>query len=135
MKVFKTELEGVLVIEPDVFRDERGFFLESYSKRKYEEIGIYCEFVQDNHSRSVRGVVRGLHFQRGEGQAKLVRCTRGRIFDVVVDIRKNSHTLGKWVGVELSEENMNEIFIPAGFAHGFSGLDAVSYTHLRAHET
>ena len=123
MKKIETDLEGVWIIEPDVFGDERGFFLESYSKRKYEELGIKCEFVQDNHSRSSKGVIRGLHYQSHPGQDKLIRCTRGRIFDVAVDIRKGSKTFGKWISVILSEQNKKQLFIPKGFAHGFATLD------------
>ena len=123
MKKIETALDKVLIIEPDVFGDDRGFFLESYTKWKYENLGIDCEFVQDNHSRSVKGVIRGLHFQREPGQAKLVRCTKGRIFDVAVDIRALSPTFGEWIGVELSERNKLQLYIPVGFAHGFAALD------------
>ncbi len=123
MKVHTTALEGILIIDPDVFGDDRGFFLETYNKKKYQEAGINCEFVQDNHSRSIKGVIRGLHYQRYPGQAKLVRCTKGRIFDVAVDIRKGSKTFGKWIGIELSEENKRQIFIPVGFAHGFATME------------
>ncbi len=126
MKVIKTELEGVIIIEPDVFEDERGFFMESYSKKKYEVIGITSDFVQDNHSRSVKGVVRGLHYQSFPGQAKLVRCIKGKIWDVAVDIRKDSTTLGKFVGVELSEKNRKQLFVPADFAHGFASMGRVN---------
>lgn len=122
MKVKKTSLEGVLLIEPKVFRDPRGFFLESYTKIKYEEMGIDAEFVQDNQSKSSRGVLRGLHYQVNRTQAKLVRVTQGEIFDVAVDIRPGSPTFGKWTGSRLSGENMTQIFIPAGFAHGFCVL-------------
>ena len=126
LKINKGELEGLLIIEPDVYEDERGFFMESWNKRKYEEAGIDCEFVQDNHSSSVRGVIRGLHFQTHPGQAKLVRCTRGKIWDVAVDLREGSKTYKKWFGVELSEHNKKQFFIPVGFAHGFAALDEVN---------
>ncbi|RMD80909.1 MAG: dTDP-4-dehydrorhamnose 3,5-epimerase, partial [Lentisphaerae bacterium] len=122
MKTIPTELEGVLIIEPRCFRDNRGFFVETWSRRKYEEIGIDVEFVQDNWSHSRRNVVRGLHYQLLPGQAKLVRVTRGRIWDVVVDIRRQSPTFGRWVGVELSAENCRQLFVPVGFAHGFCVL-------------
>ena len=122
MKVSKTDLDGVLVIEPKVFRDSRGTFYESYSWKKYEEYGIPNHFVQDNHSVSVQGTVRGLHYQVNPGQAKLVRVTRGEVFDVVVDIRKNSPTHGKWWGTRLSETNYLQLYIPVGFAHGFCVL-------------
>ena len=119
MNVTPTKLEGVLLIEPKVFRDSRGFFLESYSRDLYREHGIEPEFVQDNHSRSVKGTLRGLHFQTDPGQAKLLRVCRGSIFDVAVDIRPESSTFGEWVGYELSEENMRMLYVPIGFAHGF----------------
>ena len=122
MKVSKTGLDGVLVIEPKVFRDSRGIFYESYSGIKYEEHGIPSHFVQDNHSVSTRGTVRGLHYQVNPGQAKLVRVARGEVFDVVVDIRKNSPTRGKWWGTRLSETNYLQLYIPVGFAHGFCVL-------------
>lgn len=124
MKVIKTDIEGVLIIEPDVFGDHRGYFMETYSKKKYEAIGINCDFVQDNKSYSAKkGTVRGLHWQNAPmAQAKLVSCTQGRIIDVAVDIRKNSPTYGKYVSVELSAENQRQFFIPRGFAHGFLTL-------------
>ncbi|WPZ31533.1 dTDP-4-dehydrorhamnose 3,5-epimerase (plasmid) [Sulfitobacter sp. OXR-159] len=119
-----TDLPGVLIIQPDRFGDHRGFFAETYSQRVYAELGINENFVQDNHSLSAEtGTVRGLHFQGPpRAQAKLVRCGRGAIFDVAVDIRKGSETYGKWVGYELSAENGAQLFIPAGFAHGFATL-------------
>lgn len=117
--VIETNLEGVVIIEPKVFRDDRGFFLESWNEREFEEVGLKLRFVQDNHSRSVKGVLRGLHFQDPYPQGKLVRVARGRIFDVAVDIRKGSKTFGKWVGVYLSDEDMRMLYIPEGFAHGF----------------
>lgn len=122
MKVSKTELEGVLIIEPKVHSDLRGSFYESYVKKKYEEHGIYDGFIQDNHSMSRKGVLRGLHYQENPGQAKLVRVTRGEVFDVAVDIRKGSPTFGKWSGVRLSDENHRQLYIPIGFAHGFCVL-------------
>ncbi|NPA75629.1 MAG: dTDP-4-dehydrorhamnose 3,5-epimerase [Euryarchaeota archaeon] len=116
----KLEIPDVLLIAPRVFGDERGFFMETYKKEDFEEVGIKGEFVQDNHSRSRKGVLRGLHFQREPyAQAKIVRCVRGKIFDVAVDLRKSSPTFGRWVGAELSEENKMELYIPRGFAHGF----------------
>lgn len=122
MKIRKTTLDEVLIIEPDLFPDNRGMFFESYSKRKYAELGITDEFVQDNHSISTRGVLRGLHFQINPGQAKLVRVTRGEVFDVAVDVRKDSPNFGKWVGIHLSEENHLQAYIPNGFAHGLCVL-------------
>ena len=117
MKIIKTKLDGVVIIEPDVFGDNRGFFMESWSKRKMEEAGLHYDFVQDNHSSStVKGTLRGIHFQKGEWcQAKLVRCTRGSVLDVAVDLRKKSPTYKQWVGVELSEENKKQFLIPHGF--------------------
>lgn len=119
MRVIETTLPGVLIVEPDVFEDSRGFFFESYSLQKYAEHGISDTFVQDNHSLSVRGTLRGLHYQAKPGQAKLVRVARGSVFDVAVDIRWGSPTFGKWVGVELSADNRRQLYIPVGFAHGF----------------
>lgn len=119
MKRVETAIGGVCVIEPQVFGDERGFFMETYSRNKFAELGITHEFVQDNHSRSRKGVLRGLHYQLGRPQAKLVRVIRGRVFDVAVDLRRGSPTFGKWEGVELSEENKRMLFVPEGFAHGF----------------
>lgn len=119
MKVFTTELSGVLLIQPDIFKDERGFFFESYSKKKYEQLGIQTEFLQDNISFSLRNVLRGLHFQSSNPQGKLVYAMQGKIFDVVVDIRKGSPTYGHWIGYELSDENNIQLWIPPGFAHGF----------------
>lgn len=118
-----TPLEGVLVVQPPIFRDARGFFLESYHRAKYAEIGIPDEFVQDNHSRSSQGVVRGLHYQDMTApMGKLVRCTLGALFDVAVDLRAGSPTFGRWFGVELSADNVKQLWIPAGFAHGFAAL-------------
>lgn len=119
----RTEIPEVILIKPRVFGDERGFFMETYKKSDFERFGIDTDFVQDNHSKSVKGVLRGLHFQKEPfAQGKLVRCIKGRIFDVAVDIRKNSPNFGKWVGFELSEENKYILWIPKGFAHGFLTL-------------
>lgn len=118
-----TPLEGVLVIEIKYSRDERGFFIENYHKQRFAEIGITDEFVQDNHSRSSARVLRGLHYQDMTApMGKLVRCTQGAIFDVAVDLRVGSPTFGKWFGIELTAENMKQVFVPVGFAHGFVTL-------------
>ena len=124
MKVTETKLPGVYLIEPDVFGDARGWFMESWSKRKFEEGGLCVDFLQDNHSYSAeKGTLRGLHYQLNPmAQAKLLRATRGTIFDVAVDIRKGSPNYAKWVGYELSAENKRQLFIPRGFAHGFITL-------------
>jgi len=122
-RFIKTDLEGVIIVEPVVFRDERGFFLESYKKSEFAKNGIDCDFRQDNHSRSIKGTLRGLHYQLNPAaQGKLVRAVSGEIFDVAVDIRLGSKTFGKWVSVVLSQENMNMLYIPEGFAHGFYTL-------------
>lgn len=119
----KTEIEDVILVIPKVFEDNRGFFLEAYKKSDFTNNGISADFNQDNHSKSSFGVLRGLHYQsRPKMQAKLVRCVRGKIFDVAVDIRKNSKTFGKWCGAILSEENKHALYIPEGFAHGFLTL-------------
>ena len=120
--VKKTGLDGVLVIEPAVFGDDRGFFLETWQRDKYAEAGVKADFIQDNHSRSQRGVIRGLHYQLKHAQAKLVYAVRGCIFDVAVDIRPGSSTFGRWTGCLLSDENRLQLFVPEGFAHGFSVL-------------
>ena len=123
MRIEKTDIEGLLVIEPKIFRDERGYFYESYNQQQFENNQLETDFVQDNQSKSVRGVVRGLHYQLNPyAQTKLVRVLQGVIFDVAVDIRKDSPTYGNWFGLELSEENMKQLLIPGGFAHGFSVL-------------
>ena len=123
MNIIQTPIEGLLVIEPQVFKDARGYFVETYNEQRYREAGIDAVFVQDNQSCSSYGVVRGLHFQRPPyTQAKLVCCTVGRVLDVAVDLRKDSPTFGQWYSVELSEENKRQFFIPRGFAHGFSVL-------------
>ena len=125
MRILKTDIEGVLIIEPQLFEDERGYFFEAFSERKFAELtGIETRFVQDNESRSAKGVVRGLHFQLPpHAQSKLVRAVRGAILDVAVDIRRGSPTFGRYVAVELSEHNHRQLFIPRGFAHGFSVLE------------
>lgn len=123
MNVIKTDIEGVVVIEPRVFDDARGYFFESYSKRRFDEAVRPVEFVQDNESMSTRGVIRGLHFQRPPfSQSKLVRCVRGAVLDVVVDIRRGSPTYGQHVAVELTGENRRQLFVPRGFTHGFAVL-------------
>jgi dTDP-4-dehydrorhamnose 3,5-epimerase len=127
MKTYRLNIPDVVVIEPTVFGDDRGFFFESYNQRRFEEaIGQQVQFVQDNHSRSVRGVLRGLHYQIQQAQGKLVRVAAGEIFDVAVDIRRNSPTFGKWVGEVLSAENKRQVWVPAGFAHGFLVLSEVA---------
>jgi dTDP-4-dehydrorhamnose 3,5-epimerase len=122
----ETRLEGPVLVRPLVHGDERGFFHESYRRTTYSELGIPEEFVQDNHSRSSRGVVRGMHFQIGRGMAKLVRCARGAILDVVVDIRRGSPTFGQWEAFELNDENLHQLYVPIGFAHGFCTLSEVA---------
>ena len=120
MNVIKTGIPDVLIFEPKIFQDGRGFFQESYNKKNFENLtGLDVEFVQDNHSRSEKGVLRGLHYQIKQPQGKLVRVVRGAVFDVAVDIRKTSPTFGQWVGVELSEDNHRQLWVPTGFAHGF----------------
>jgi dTDP-4-dehydrorhamnose 3,5-epimerase len=119
LNILPTSLPEILLIEPKVFQDERGFFLESYQKKKFQEIGIVAEFVQDNHSKSYQGTLRGLHYQIKQPQGKLVRVIAGEIFDVAVDIRRSSPTYGQWVGDYLSAENKRMLWIPEGFAHGF----------------
>ena len=126
MKFLQTDLPGVLIVEPDVFRDSRGFFLETFQAARYRQGGIPYDFVQDNHSRSIRGTLRGLHAQRRRPQGKLVRAVRGEIFDVAVDVRPRSPTFGKWVGARLSEESFRQMFIPPGFAHGFCVLSDIA---------
>lgn len=123
MKIIQTPIDGLLVIEPQVFKDARGYFVETYNEKRYHDAGIDTVFVQDNQSCSSYGVVRGLHFQRPPySQAKLVCCTVGRVLDVAVDLRKDSLTFGQWFSVELSEDNKRQFYIPKGFAHGFSVL-------------
>mgnify|MGYP001380279820 FL=1 len=119
MKFIQTNISEVILVKPDVIEDHRGFFMESYHIEKFTVGGIECEFVQDNHAKSVQNTLRGLHFQVNFPQAKLLRCLKGKVFDVAVDIRKDSLTYGKWVGEILSDENKHQLFIPAGFAHGY----------------
>jgi dTDP-4-dehydrorhamnose 3,5-epimerase len=119
MKIIQTSIPDVLIIEPKLFGDERGFFLETYREETFSAVGVDCNFVQDNHSGSKKGVLRGLHYQLKQSQGKLVRVVFGEIFDVAVDIRRNSPTFGQWVGAVLSTENRHQLWIPEGFAHGF----------------
>ena len=119
IKVTTCEIEGLYVIEPTVFKDERGYFMETYNQNDFKEAGLNMTFVQDNQSMSVKGVLRGLHFQKQYPQGKLVRAVRGTVFDVAVDLRSDSKTYGKWFGVTLSAENKKQFYIPEGFAHGF----------------
>lgn len=123
MNILPTALADVLVIEPDVFGDERGFFMESWNAARFAEAGLNLSFVQDNHSRSVRGVLRGLHYQLTRPQGKLVRVTAGAVFDAVVDLRRSSPSFGRWAGIELSASNKRMLWIPPGFAHGFLVLE------------
>ena len=123
MNFIKTEIDGVIIVEPRMFEDARGYFFESYSQKKFDELVRPVRFVQDNESKSKYGVLRGLHFQKGkDAQSKLVRVIKGRVLDVAVDIRKGSLTFGKYVAVELTEDNHRQLFVPRGFAHGFSVL-------------
>ena len=127
MEVIKTDIDGVVIIEPRIFKDSRGYFFESYSKREFDEKVRPVDFVQDNESMSAKGVMRGLHFQRPPyTQSKLVRCVRGRVLDVAVDIRKGSPTYGRHVAVVLSEDNHRQFFVPRGFAHGFAVLSDIA---------
>jgi dTDP-4-dehydrorhamnose 3,5-epimerase len=119
MRTLQTSLAGVLAIEPAVHGDHRGFFAETFRDDAWRDVGIDMTFVQDNHSRSRRGTLRGMHFQTAPGQAKLIRCARGAIFDVVVDLRRGSPTFGRWEGFTLDDESMRQLFVPIGFAHGF----------------
>ncbi|QIA07798.1 dTDP-4-dehydrorhamnose 3,5-epimerase [Draconibacterium halophilum] len=123
MNIVQTGIPGLVVIEPRVFEDDRGYFFETFQQKRYLEAGIERPFIQDNESRSTKGVVRGLHYQLGDAaQAKLVRVIQGSVYDVVVDLRKGSPTFGKWFGVELNEKNKKQLYVPRGFAHGFSVL-------------
>lgn len=126
MKVIETQLPGVLIIEPKAFGDHRGFFLETFQVERYREHGIDLPFVQDNHSRSARGVLRGLHFQRTRPQGKLVSVSRGAVYDVAVDIDPQSATCGQFVGVELNDENHRQLWVPPGYAHGFCVISEVA---------
>jgi dTDP-4-dehydrorhamnose 3,5-epimerase len=122
MKITNTFIEGLKVVELDIYKDSRGFFVERFNKKSFQEIGIPCEYIQDNFSQSSPGVIRGLHYQNNPSQAKLVGCVRGNIWDVAADIRKDSPTFGQYFGIELSGENGKLLYIPAGFAHGFCVL-------------
>ncbi len=123
MKIIETKISGLLIIEPGLYQDERGYFFETYQQQRYVEKGIRAQFIQDNESKSARGVVRGLHYQLNPfAQAKLVRVVLGAVYDVALDLRKNSPTFGQYFGIELSEKNKTQLFIPRGFAHGFSVL-------------
>lgn len=127
MRITPTEIPDVLILEPKVFGDARGFFYESYNQRDFQQAtGLNVEFVQDNHSRSAKNVLRGLHYQIQQPQGKLVRVVQGSVFDVVVDLRKYSATFGQWVGIELSEENAKQLWVPPGFAHGFLVLSEIA---------
>jgi dTDP-4-dehydrorhamnose 3,5-epimerase len=128
MQVERTPIDGLLIISPKIFADHRGFFFESYNEESFSEAGIDVRWKQDNHAGSAKNAVRGLHFQRGKGQAKLVRCIRGSVWDVAVDIRPDSPTLGRWYAVELTEENRKMFFVPVGFAHGYAVLSEEAET-------
>jgi dTDP-4-dehydrorhamnose 3,5-epimerase len=133
MRAEETDLPGVLVLEPRVFADARGFFMESYNRRTLADVaGIADEFVQDNHSRSVKGTLRGLHYQIREAQGKLVRAIRGAVWDVAIDLRRSSPSFGRWVGVELSEDNRRMLWVPVGFAHGFLVLSDIAEVLYKA---
>ena len=131
MRVVPTEIPGVLIIEPEVFADGRGFFMETYHAARYREHGIDGPFVQDNHSRSVAGTLRGLHLQVRRPQGKLVRVVEGEVYDVCVDVRRGSPTFGRWVGVTLSAENVRQCYVPPGFAHGFCVLTPVAQVEYK----
>jgi dTDP-4-dehydrorhamnose 3,5-epimerase len=125
-RLLETKLDGVVLLEPEVYGDERGFLLESFNRAEWSELGVDVDFVQDNHSRSGANILRGLHFQTTPGQAKLVRCGRGRIWDVAVDLRRGSPTYGHWEGHELDDGAHRQLFVPVGFAHGFCVLSEVA---------
>lgn len=130
LEIRETELPGVLLVTPKVFRDDRGFFLESFNEASFRDAGLPVRFLQDNHSRSARGVLRGLHYQLRHPQGKLVRVVRGKIFDVAADIRRGSPTFGRWIGVTLDDRELSALWIPPGFAHGFCALsDDVDVTY------
>ena len=131
MRVVPTEIPGVLIIEPEVFADGRGFFMETYHAARYREHGIEGPFVQDNHSRSVAGTLRGLHLQVRRPQGKLVRVIEGEVYDVCVDVRRGSPTFGRWVGVTLTAENVRQCYVPPGFAHGFCVLTPVAQVEYK----
>jgi len=122
----ETGLDGLALIEPQVFGDDRGFFVETFSREAWRELGVEADFVQHNHSRSSKGTLRGLHFQTSPGQAKLLRCPRGKIFDVAVDLRRDSATFGQWEGYVLDDEKHHQLYVPVGFAHGFCVLSEVA---------
>jgi dTDP-4-dehydrorhamnose 3,5-epimerase len=126
MKIIETKLAGVLILEPQVFGDDRGFFLESYNRRRYSQMGLDVEFVQDNHSRSKKNVLRGLHLQKHNPQGKLVRVATGHVWDVAVDVDPTSPTFRQWEGVDLTEDNHRQLYIPPGYAHGFCVLSATA---------
>ncbi|MDM8565127.1 dTDP-4-dehydrorhamnose 3,5-epimerase [Candidatus Halobeggiatoa sp. HSG11] len=134
MKVTKTKIAGVLIIEPQVFGDERGFFLETFNAKRYAENGIAESFVQDNHSYSAKGVLRGLHFQNQYPQGKLVTVTQGAVFDVAVDIRRDSPTYGQWVGITLTADKHTQFYVPPGLAHGFCVISANASFHYKCTE-
>jgi dTDP-4-dehydrorhamnose 3,5-epimerase len=134
MKITPASIPAVLIVEPEIFQDSRGFFFESYNQQLYYQQGITVNFVQDNHSRSVKNTLRGLHYQINPGQDKLVRVVLGEVFDVVVDIRFGSPTFGKWVGIYLSAENKKQLFIPKGFAHGFCVVSEVAEFEYKCSE-
>ena len=132
MTIEPTPLAGVVVIRPKVFGDERGFFFESWNRQQFQDAGIPSDFVQDNHSRSRQGILRGLHYQTEQPQGKLVRCSVGAIFDVAVDLRRHSPSYGQWVGAELSSENHQQLWVPVGFAHGFLTLSELAEVQYKA---
>ncbi len=134
MKISETELPGVLLLEPKRFGDDRGFFMELFHAKRYSEAGIPGPFVQDNFSRSAKGILRGLHFQQPHAQGKLVQVFAGAVYDVAVDIRRGSPTFGKWVGMELSADNRRQLWVPAGFAHGFCVLSESADFHYKCTE-
>ena len=131
MELIKTPIDGVLLVKPKIFGDTRGYFVETWQKQRYEECGIDLLFVQDNHSKSSKGMLRGLHFQKNHPQGKLVMVSYGEVFDVAVDIRENSPTFGKWYGAILNQENQNQLWIPPGLAHGFVVLSDVAHFHYK----
>ncbi len=131
MSPVETKLDGLVVVEPAVHGDERGFLVETFRDDAWRELGVDVDFVQDNHSRSARNTLRGLHFQTAPGQAKLVRCLRGRVWDVAVDLRRDSSTYGRWEGYELDDETHRQLFVPVGFAHGFCVLSEIADVHYR----
>jgi dTDP-4-dehydrorhamnose 3,5-epimerase len=127
----ETQIDGLVVVEPQVHGDERGFLVETFRDETWRELGVDVGFVQDNHSRSARNTLRGLHFQTNPGQAKLVRCLRGRVWDVAVDLRRDSPTFGRWEGYELDDETHRQLYVPVGFAHGFCVLSEIADVHYR----